>query len=129
MTEIEGYLSITETAARLGCCRQTVWRHIRAGDLPTYRTARNSRVRLIDVTDIEAIERVTPETRQRKDWSGKDWTDYMIEAAANRTGARMVEILDTDIYAESEPDSAERLGSPPPASDGRGNDLVVLDTA
>lgn len=104
MSKIAGYLTVTETAARLNVCRQTVWRHIRAGDSPTYRTARNSRVRLIDIADIEAIERVTQERAKRHDWSGRDWADLLIESAANRAPERMVEILESDVYAEVEPD-------------------------
>lgn len=122
MSEIAGYLTVTEAAARLNCHRTAVWRHIRAGDLPTYRTARNSRVRLIDITDIEAIERVTQERAKRHDWQGKDWADLMLEAAANHAPERMADVLESDVYAEHEPEF-------PAVDDARGRQEAGVDLA
>lgn len=65
MTEFPGYLTIGQAATRLGVHRSTVWRAIERGALTPFRSARNARVRLVNVTEIEAIERVTQE-RDRK---------------------------------------------------------------
>lgn len=101
MTDFPGYLTIQQAAARLGVHRSTIYRHIERGDIAAFRSAKNASVRLVDVTDIEAIARISPEVgRKRKDWAGKDWADLMIEAANNHDPGRLVDILTGEIWAE-----------------------------
>jgi len=94
MTDFEGFLTVQQAAQRLCVHRCTIWRHIQAGDLAAYRHQHNGRVRLLEASDIEAIERVTRSRgRTRKDWSGKDWMDILIEAHSSRNPDGKAELL------------------------------------
>lgn len=103
MTTFEGFLTVTQAARRLCVHRCTISRHIAAGDLAAFRSTSNGRVRLVDLSDVEAIEKATRDKgRTRNDWNGKDWMDILLEAHAGRTPDGRAELLlgSNDIWPE-----------------------------
>jgi excisionase family DNA binding protein len=51
------YLTVQEAAELMGVSRFTVWRRIRAGELPVYQSGVDRRARLVKRTDVEALMR------------------------------------------------------------------------
>lgn len=106
-TLYEGFFTVSEAAEKLCVHRCTISRHIASGELAAYRHAKNGRVRLVDASDVEAIQRVTRERgRKRNDWSGPDWMTRLLEAHADRSPDRKAETLlalniPSDIWPEN----------------------------
>jgi excisionase family DNA binding protein len=53
--EPEEYITTQEAARLLGVGRVTFWRRVKAGLVPTYRSQKDQRVRLIKRSDVEAM--------------------------------------------------------------------------
>lgn len=52
----DGYVTLGQAQERLRVSKATIHRMVRSGKLATYEDPRNARVKLVKVTDIEALE-------------------------------------------------------------------------
>jgi hypothetical protein len=51
----EEYITMTEASRRSGMSPPAITRRVRSGELPTYRDARDTRVRLVKVSDLDRL--------------------------------------------------------------------------
>lgn len=60
------YETLTEARKRLGVTRQTIWRLTQSGELPTFESALNRRVKLVRIDDVEKLRTPTPSERREE---------------------------------------------------------------
>ena len=58
-------LTLTVAARMAGVSKQTLWRRIKAGVLPTYQSELNRRVKLVRRADLERLMRPEPVEGQK----------------------------------------------------------------
>jgi excisionase family DNA binding protein len=61
----EGYLTMAQAQARLGISKVTFHRLVRRAGLPTHRDHRDTRVRLLKITDVDRLMEPVPEQGER----------------------------------------------------------------
>jgi excisionase family DNA binding protein len=61
----DGYLTMTQAQERLGVSKLTFIRLVRRAGLPTHRDHRDTRVRLVKITDVDRLLEPVPEQAEQ----------------------------------------------------------------